>query len=328
MPPLAAALRDPQGRTLDTLRLAVTDRCNLRCRYCMPAAGAELLPRDELLSYEELLRLAERLCLRGVRRIRVTGGEPLVRRGLPDFLARLAGLPGAPEILLTTNGVLLAENLDAVKRAGVRRVNLSLDSLDRAVYARLTRRDALPRVLPLLDAVPAAGLGLKLNVVVQAGVNEGEIPRFVDLARTRDLTVRFLEPMPFTGDPATFAPFPGARILEILHGLAPLTPTVVEAGGVADVFTAPGWAGRVGVIHGHGRTFCGRCSRLRLDARGRLRTCLYGRTAVDLGALLRAGAAAADLDRAVTAAVASRAVDGHAAERESRGGRSMAGIGG
>lgn len=323
-------LRDPQGRRLDTLRLAITDRCNLRCRYCMPEDGIRLVDHHDVLSFEEMHRLAAILCDLGVQRIRVTGGEPLVRRGSVSFLRDLAGLPTRPEILLTTNGVLLRERLDDVRRAGVRRINLSLDSLDCGTFQRITRRDALDDVLPLIDEIPAAGLGLKINVVVQPGVNDAEIPDFARLTRDRDLVVRFIEPMPFDGNGGEkLSPFDGDRIAARLAEAGAFERSPDRA-GVADMYAVDGWRGAVGVIRGSTRTFCGACSRLRIDARGGLRTCLYGAAEVDLRGLIRGGAADDVVAAAIRNAVGRRHVDGHAAERARDGERcdSMSSIGG
>ena len=326
-----AVLRDPQGRRLDYLRLAVTDRCNLRCCYCMPEDGIRQVSHDDVLCYEEMLRLAALFCRLGATRIRITGGEPLVRKGLIPFLSRLGELPSRPEILLTTNGVLLGDRLDEVKRAGVRRVNLSLDSLDRETYRKISRRDRLASVLPLIDGIPAAGLGLKINMVVLPGINDHEIPAFAELARDRDLCVRFIEPMPFDGDGGREStPFSGDRIVERLALAGPFEPAAGDRDGVAELYACAGWAGRVGVIRGHTRAFCGACSRLRLDARGRLLTCLYGSPAADLRSMILSGASDAALEDAVRRAVSRRHADGFAAER-ARSGRlcdSMSRIGG
>ncbi len=324
-------LHDPQGRRLDYLRLSVTDRCNLRCRYCMPAEGIETVRHRDVPSLEDLHRLTALMVGLGVRKIRVTGGEPLVRKGVPAFMARLGRLPARPEILLTTNGVLLAGHLEELRAAGLRRVNLSIDTLDRETYRRITRRDELARVLPLLDAVPAAGLDLKINVVVMPGVNDGELGDFAALTRERDLTVRFIESMPFAGTGDGAGPVTdGDEILARLRADYALEAALGGASDVEELYTVPGHRGRVGIIRGHTRTFCGACNRLRLDARGRLRTCLYGDAAADLGRLLREGADGARLARAVRAAVSTRLPDGWIAERTFRGGgfESMAEIGG
>ncbi len=314
--PSPTPIRDPQGRTLDYLRLSVTDRCNLRCRYCMPGDGIPLVRHEDVLSLETLHRLAALLAGLGMRKIRITGGEPLVRKGVLGLMARLAKLPSRPEILLTTNGVLLADRLDDLRTAGVRRVNLSLDSLDRDTYRRITRRDELARVLPLLDAIPAAGLGLKINVVVMPGVNDGELRDFAALTRDRDLTVRFIEPMPFAGDGGSVCPeISGDELSVRLRGHFDLRAMPGAPASVDEIYTIPGHRGRIGFIKGHSRTFCTDCNRLRLDARGRLRTCLYGAAAADLGRLLRDGAGDDQITSVVRTTVGQRLPDGRAAER-------------
>jgi cyclic pyranopterin phosphate synthase len=344
-----APLVDPQGRQLRYLRLSVTDRCNLRCGYCMPPAGAPLAPRAEILTWEELTRLC-RLCVAlGVDKIRLTGGEPLVRRGLLDFLASLRRLPGSVRLGITTNGTLLRPLLPDLARLGLRTLNVSLDSLRRDVYARITGLDALPEVLTALAAAEAAGLALKLNVVLLPGVNEHEIGDFVALTREHDWTVRFIEPMPVAG-----AAVPPTRLIsgrEILaairrsHAVQPVTGQ--NAPATAALYRIPDHRGQIGIIHARTRAFCASCCRLRLSARGELRTCLFGEPAVNLLPLLRAGRSAGGsipgssargprgidetaLIAAIRGAVAARSPDGHAAAagREEPLGRTMAGIGG
>lgn len=312
-------LVDPQGRRLDYLRLALTDRCNLRCRYCMPAAGVTLGERDEILSIDELVRLGSLFAGLGVRSFRLTGGEPLVRRGVVPLVAALRALPSRPEVLLTTNGLLLGEHLDALADAGLRRVNLSLDSLERGTWTAITRREGFERAREAVDLVLARGLGLKLNMVVLPGWNDHELDAFVELARERPLVVRFIEPMPFVGEGRLCGPgISGPEILARLSLGAQLEPEPVRPGSVEKLFRLPGYAGRIGIIEGHSRTFCGSCRRLRVDARGRLRTCLYGRPAAFLRPLIRAGADDAALATAIRAAVAGRLADGIAAEADHR----------
>lgn len=318
-PAAAGPLIDPQGRRLDYLRLAVTDNCNLRCRYCLPAAGIALAERDELLSFAELVRLGAVFAGLGVRSIRLTGGEPLVRRDLVDLVAALGSLPGNPEVLLTTNGLLLVDHLDALARAGLRRVNLSLDSLDEGTWTAITRREGFARARAAIDEVLARGLGLKLNMVVLPGWNDHELDAFVELTRERPLTVRFIEPMPFVGEGRFCGPgIAGSQILARLATGPLLVPEPARPGAVEKLFRLPGHAGRVGIIEGHSRTFCGGCRRLRLDARGRLRTCLYGRPSAFLRPLIRAGADDDALAAAVRGAVAARLPDGVAAEADHR----------
>ncbi len=318
-PDASGPLVDPQGRRLDYLRLAVTDRCNLRCRYCLPAAGVELAANDEILSLDELARLGALFAGLGVRSFRLTGGEPLVRRGVVDLVAALRALPSRPEVLLTTNGLLLADHLDALVAAGLRRVNLSLDSLDEGTWTAITRREGFARARAAIDEVLARGLGLKLNMVVLPGWNDHELDAFVELTRERPLTVRFIEPMPFVGEGRQCGPgISGPAILARLAAGPRLEPEPVRPGSVEKLFKLPGHAGRIGIIEGHSRTFCGSCRRLRLDARGRLRTCLYGRPAAFLRPLIRAGADDGALAAAVRAAVAGRLHDGVSAEADHR----------
>jgi len=193
-PTTPSPLIDPQGRVLDYLRLSVTDRCNLRCRYCMPAEGIPLVARDQVLSIEELQRVGVIFTQLGVRKIRITGGEPLLRKGVVKLLGALHALPGAPDVLLTTNGILLAEKLDDLRQAGLRRINLSLDTLDAENWKKITRRPGHATVLLALDRVLAMGMGLKVNVVVMPGVNDHELNDFVALTRDRKISVRFIEP--------------------------------------------------------------------------------------------------------------------------------------
>jgi len=327
--PGESGLLDPQGRRLDYLRLAVTDRCNLRCRYCMPAAGVPLVSHDDLPSFEETERLVGVFVRLGVRKLRITGGEPLARRGTAEFMARVARKHPRLQLLLTTNGLLLRRHLPALAAAGVERINLSLDSLDAATWSRLTRREGHAEVLAAMEAVLAAGLGLKINVVVLAGVNDHEIPDFVALGRERPIEVRFIEAMPFAGagsrQPRKLAAVDIVGRLAAEFELEALAPRPTE---VARRFRVAGHAGYVGVIAGHERTFCATCSRLRLDSRGRLRTCLYGGAGPDLLALARRGATDEDLLQAVATAVAGRHADGLAAEAAAGPGDSMASIGG
>jgi cyclic pyranopterin phosphate synthase len=329
--PGAAPLRDPQGRLLDYFRLSVTDRCNLRCRYCMPAAGITTIPRADVLTLEELLRVTDILVRLGVRKVRFTGGEPLVRKGVVELMAAVHDLAPRPEILLTTNGLLLAANLAELHRAGLRRVNLSLDSLDAENWRRITRRDGHELVMRAIDQVLDLDLGLKLNVVVLPGVNDHEVPDFVALTRERPLSIRFIEPMPFDGAGKPLAAtISGPEILDLIRPRYELQPLENPVGAVDRLYAVPGHLGTIGVIEGHSRTFCGSCRRLRLDARGRLRTCLYGRPQAELREVMRAGAADRDLMSVITGAIARRLADGLAAEQDSRlfGLQSMASIGG
>ena len=315
-------LCDNHGRRLDYLRLAVTDRCNLRCRYCMPEAGLPLDDHASVLSWEEMLRLCAVLARLGVRKLRVTGGEPLVRKGVIDFLKALGRLPERPEVLLTTNGTRLAAQLEDLHDAGLRRLNVSLDSLRRERYQSIARRDRLEDVLAALAAADAAGFALKINVVVLPGWNDDEIVDFVALTRERRWIVRFIEPMPFGGDPE-FADqhltrLSGDEILTTIRERYPLEAVSNVPTAVDRLFQVPGFAGQVGVIYGMSRSFCGSCSRLRVSAQGQLRTCLYAAPSLDLRGMLRAGASDEQITTAIIGAARQRHRDGFAAEAEQR----------
>ena len=319
--PVAAPLYDQHGRPLEYLRLAVTDRCNLRCFYCMPEEGIRYMPRQELLSYEEMLRLTGLLATLGVRKVRLTGGEPFVRRDLLPFLERLARLPGIDDLSLTTNGVLTAPHVLALARLGVRAVNLSLDTLDRKRFFQITRRDELPRVMETFYALLEAGIQVKINAVVMDGQNIDDLIPLADLSRTLPVDVRFIEEMPFNGGshaagPASL-PWNHVRIRRHLEAyFGALTPVAGPAGATAADYAIAGHAGRVGIIAAYSRTFCGTCNRLRLTAEGGLKTCLYDQGVLDTRALLRGGASDADIAAALGHAFRYRAADGFEAERQ------------
>ncbi len=286
-------MHDSFDRKIDYLRISVTDRCNLRCRYCMPEEGVPALRHRDILSYEELLRVARVAVAAGVRKIRITGGEPLVRKGIVDFIAGLARLPRAPEITLTTNGLLLAEQAVSLKKAGLSRINVSLDSLDAARYRQVTRRDGLAQVLEGLEAAVAVGLTpLKINMVPILGVNEDEIAAFGRLTIERPWQVRFIEFMPISSDLdySSGQLYSAARIKADLQQLAPLQK-VPQKGilGPARIYRLQGAVGTLGIISAVTESFCRECNRLRLTADGQLRPCLLSQNEIDLRTLLRAG---------------------------------------
>ncbi len=319
--PTPSTLHDAHGRPLEYLRLAVTDRCNLRCFYCMPEQGIKYLPKHEVLSYEEMLRLVAIMTGLGVRKVRLTGGEPFVRRDLVPFMERLAALPGINDISLTTNGVLTAPHVPALARLGVRAVNLSLDTLDRQRFFEITRRDELPAVLRTFHALLAAGIQVKINAVVMANRNIQDLVPLAELTRELPVEVRFIEEMPFNGGSHEATPeslpWHHRRIRQHLEAhLGTLTPAPAAAGATADEYTLAGHRGRVGIIAAYSRTFCGTCNRLRLTAEGGLKTCLYDQGGLDLRALLRGGATDADIAAALTQAFYHRAANGFEAERQ------------
>ena len=284
---------DPFGRSIEYLRLSITDRCNLRCRYCMPEEGVAPLTHGDILSYEELLRVARASVALGIRKIRVTGGEPLVRRGVVDFIAQLAALPGGPEITLTTNGLLLAGMAAALKAAGLTRVNVSLDTLRPERFMALTRRAGLDQVLDGLAAAEAAGLApVKVNVIPLKGVNDDELLDFARLTLTHPWEVRFIEFMPISPDLEcdSLARVPMAEVERQLQDLGPMEPLPRrESAGPARLFRLPGARGNLGLIPSVSGHFCPECNRLRVTADGRVRGCLFGNQEFDLKPLLRSG---------------------------------------
>ncbi len=307
-------LRDRYHRTINYLRISVTDRCNLRCAYCMPEEGVPSLDAAEILSYEELLRVARVAVRLGIWKIRVTGGEPLVRKGILGFLAELARLPGVRDLCLTTNGILLAETAAALRRAGLRRVNVSLDTLRPERFERIARRGGLDRVLAGIRAAREHGLRpVKVNVVAMRGVNDDELADFVEFARTQGVEVRFIEFMPGGGGWDESRVIPAAEILERLSGRFRLEPVrELRSSGPSRTYRLPDGT-RIGVISPLSDHFCGTCNRLRLTAAGRLRTCLFSNREIDLRRVLRSGVDDGVLEAVLRDAVA-RKPPGHGME--------------
>ena len=301
---------DSYGRSIEYLRLSITDRCNLRCRYCMPEEGVPPLAHADILSYEELLRVAGSCVALGLSKIRVTGGEPLVRRGVVDFIAQLAALPGAPEITLTTNGLLLAELAGPLKAAGLQRVNVSLDTLHPERFATLTRRDGLAQVLAGLAAAEAAELNpVKVNVIPLKGVNDDELLDFARLTLRHHWEVRFIEFMPISPD-LEYGSADGVPMAEVerqLRTLGALEPLPRrDSAGPARLFRIPGARGCIGLIPSVSGHFCPECNRLRVTADGRVRGCLFGNQETDLKPVLRGGGDAAALAGLLRAAVCAK----------------------
>ena len=310
----AGPLQDRYGRVVRSLRISVTDRCNLRCVYCMPVAGITWYERSEVLTFEEIVRVVRPLAARGVREIRLTGGEPLVRRDLHRLAAMIAAVPGVEDLAVTTNGLLLKEQAEGLVRAGVRRFNVHIDSLDPETYREVGRRDGLSRVLAALDELERLGaLPIKVNVVLIRGVNDQEIPRFADLARTRRCQVRFIEMMPLGAGEAFEAEriVPGAEVRTRIEAEHPLRPaTRARDASPAEVFRFEDGAGDIGFINSVTEPFCGRCDRIRLTADGMLRNCLFARGDRDLRPILRAGGSERDLMEAIAAEVEAKGPGG------------------
>src|SRR6266850_7220406 len=287
------ALRDRFGRVARSLRISVTDRCNLRCLYCMPATGVGWFSRSRILTFEEIHRVASVLASLGVREVRLTGGEPLLRRDLPSLAAMLAAIEGIEDLALTTNGLLLESLAEPLLAAGVKRFNVHLDSLEADTYQAASRRDALGRVLDGLAALERLGaVPIKINVVLMRGVNDHEIPRFAEMARRRPYQVRFIELMPLGGgEPLELDRLvPGAEVRRRIEAIHPLLPVGRDRPAApATLFRFADGLGDIGFINPVTEPFCGDCDRIRLTADGMLRNCLFARRETDLRAILRRG---------------------------------------
>ena len=306
---------DSKGRNIHYLRLSVTDLCNLRCRYCMPD-GVDKLEREDILTYEEFLRLAALFARCGVDTVRVTGGEPLVRRGVEQLVNGLKAIPGIRKVTMTTNAVLLEQQLPALLEAGLDSVNISLDTLDPALFAKITARDEFAAVQAGIHAALESGIPVKLNCVPQVGVNEGELEALAALAQDKPLQVRFIEMMPIgygAAMPCISGPELLARFRRRWPELAPLPGAACAAlgDGPAVYYTVPGWKGDIGFIAAvHGK-FCASCNRVRLTSQGFLRPCLASETGCDLKALLRSGASDEELLTAIRTTIWKKPQEHH-----------------
>ncbi len=300
-------LVDGHGRTIGDVRISVTDRCNFRCQYCMPAEGLPWLQRDALLSYEEIARLVRLLAGMGVHDVRLTGGEPLVRRDLWRLVEQLAGIDDVHDLSLTTNGYLLTRQVDDLVRAGLRRLNVSLDSLAPDRFFQLTRRDSLAQVLEGLEAAQRHPelRPIKVNVVALRDFTEAEVVRFAEFARQHPYEVRFIEFMPLDADHAWTRDkvLPNAEIVAMIDAVYPLEAVGRERHGTARRYRFADGNGSMGFISPVSEPFCGDCNRIRLTAEGELRTCLFSLTETDLRGPLRSGATDAELEEIVRDAV-------------------------
>ena len=325
-------LVDSFGRTATDLRISVTDRCNFRCRYCMPPEGLPWLPKDELLTFEEIVRVATVLGGCGIRSFKLTGGEPLVRRGLPVLVAGLRDAVTEADISLTTNGYLLAEMAKPLRAAGLDRVTVSCDSLLKHRFAEITLRDALDEVMRGLEVAAEEGLGpVKINTVVMRGINEDEVVAFAELARATGYDVRFIEYMPLDAQDewSSEKVVPGAEILEQIAARYPLEPIDAGHAPAASYRFADGAPGQVGVISSVSAPFCESCDRLRLTSDGNLRACLFALEETDLKTPLRAGASDDELIALAQACVAGKWAGHHIGRPDFvRPSRSMSMIGG
>lgn len=294
-------LIDSHNRKINYLRISITDRCNLRCRYCMPEEGISQLCHSEILSYEEILRLARLAVKRGITKVRITGGEPLVRKGVVHLIQQLSALPGLQDISMTTNGILLEQFASSLFQAGLRRVNISMDSLNPDKYKEITRGGDLSRVWEGVHAAMRNGITpIKINVVAISGWNDTEILDFARLTLQNPLQVRFIEFMPFgfSSEWEQERCISGEEIRGRLEAFFPLQPVEKPWNGhegPARIFKFPGSAGEIGLISPISDHFCSSCNRLRLTSDGKLRTCLFSDEETDLKPLLRSGCSEEEL---------------------------------
>ncbi len=323
---------DSTQRNIHYLRLSVTDLCNLRCRYCMPD-GVEKLEREAVLTYEEFLQLAALFAQCGIDTVRVTGGEPLVRKGVDQLVAGLKAIPGIRKVTMTTNGILLARQLPALLDAGLDSVNISLDTLDRSMFQSITARDEFAHVMEGIRAALASGIPVKLNCVPQVGVNEGELEAIAALAQNHPLQVRFIEMMPI-GYGAAMPCISGPELQERLARRwpdlqpVPAAESTVLGDGPAVYYTVPGWQGSVGFIAAvHGK-FCASCNRVRLTSQGFLRPCLASEAGCDLRALLRSSASDDELLQAIRQTIWAKPREHHFGDNSMPATRGMYRIGG
>lgn len=328
-------LYDNHGRQISYVRLAVTDRCNLRCFYCMPEEGINYVPRKELLSYEEMERLLHLMVPLGIDKLRITGGEPFLRKEMPEFLERIARIEGLNKLNITTNGTLTCDLVPHLKKIGIHSVNLSLDSLDPDRFFAITRRNSFPRVMQTFDQLLTHGIRTKINAVVMNGRNIEDIIPLAELARKHPVGVRFIEEMPFNGEGAHeqqgLWDFP--RILEYLKEHYPDIEKIPDPPNSTSFnYRIPGFQGTIGIIAAYSRLFCGSCNRIRITPKGVLKTCLYDNGVFNIRDLMRAGATNEQLETTLRDALQHRPKDGFEAEQSRYFGRpvseSMATIGG
>jgi len=315
------------------VRISVTDRCNFRCQYCMPAEGLPWLERDEILTFEEITRIVGLLASMGVDDVRLTGGEPLVRKGFPKLAAMIAAIPEVEDLSLTTNGFLLERDAEALVAAGINRFNVSIDSLQQDRFFELTRRDALPRVLRGLERLASfpEAHPIKINAVAIRDFTEEEVLPFAEMARRTPYEIRFIEFMPLDADQG-WTPdqvLTGAELRAAIEAVYPLEPEPRERSATARVYRFADGKGRIGFINPVSEPFCGDCNRIRLTAEGKLRTCLFSLNETDLREPLRTGAGDDELEQIIRDAVWLKELKHHVGEAGFvRPARSMSAIGG
>lgn len=325
-------LHDNHRRPLTYLRLAVTDRCNLRCFYCMPNEGMTFLPREEILSYEEMERLIELLVSMGIRKVRITGGEPFVKRDMIDFLERICKINQLEEVHITTNGVLTAPHIRKIKEIGIKSINLSLDTFDKEKFKKITFRDEFDNVMESFHSFIAHNISLKVNMVVMDQQNTDDILPLVQLAQKYPVDIRFIEEMPFNGNSHEFIT-PKWNHQQIITHIGQQYPEMealpTPNHSTSKNYNIPGFKGKIGVIAAYSRTFCHDCNRIRITAKGILKNCLYDDGVLDLKAKIREGLTDEQLKSELLKVFSQRPKDGFDAEKSrSSSYESMTTIGG
>jgi molybdenum cofactor biosynthesis protein A len=326
------ALYDSFGRPMEYMRLAVTDRCNLRCFYCMPHNGIDFVERKDLLTYEEMLRLTRMMVEMGVKKVRITGGEPFVRKNMYGFLKRLTAIQGLEKVNITTNGAVANRHIPFLKEIGIDTINLSLDTLDKQRYEEITRRDFFDSAMSTYRGVLDAGINLKVNMVVMADKNRSDILPMAMLTKNDPVNIRFIEEMPFNGS--------GERDISIMShidilnhlkaGLPELTELDAHKSSTAVNYGIKGHKGTIGIIAAYSRTFCDSCNRIRVTATGNMINCLYDQGVLNLKRMLSDGSSDTMIKEAIGKAYAKKQRDGFAAEanRSDSISESMSSIGG
>ncbi len=324
-------LIDNHGRVINYLRLSVTDNCNMRCQYCMPAEGVEFSPSKELLTWDEMFLLASTFVELGIKKIRITGGEPFVRKGLMEFLHKLAAVDGLGDISITTNATLIGEHIAALKKLNILNINVSMDSLDKERFNTITRRDYFDVVLNNVHRLLQNGFNVKINCVVMGGQNTDDIIPFINFANNYNADVRFLEEMPFNGHSKGFdnLEWDYKKIMEVIQSnFGAIHPVSSVAGSTSENYIIDNRKGSFGIIPSFSRTFCGTCNRVRLSAKGELQTCLYTNESISLKKVVSENMNAQSVKPLIIKAISSRFKDGFEAEEKTIFKKSMSLIGG
>lgn len=300
------------------MRLAVTDRCNLRCFYCMPEEGIKYLPQKELLTFDEILRIVSLTARMGISKIRLTGGEPFVRPDLMDLIRAIVKVNGVHELHITTNGILTAPHISELRDLGIKSVNLSLDTLDPARFKTITRRDEFNKTWSTLQQLIESGIPVKINAVVMEGKNIDDIVPMIGLTKDQDVSVRFIEEMPFNGEGNHYSKLTWThrKILEYIKERFDIEKIPDGPNATAIHYKVPGYKGNIGIIAAFSRTFCGTCNRIRVTAQGTLKTCLYDDGVLNLKEHLRSGESDPVIESLLLKAFGSREKDGFDAEKK------------